>query len=29
LIEYGVDDQRLLAERSACRVNAPRGRVLV
>jgi hypothetical protein len=29
LIEYGLDNQRLLAERSACRVNAPRGRVLV
>ena len=29
LIEYGGDEQRLLAERSACRVNAPRGRILV
>lgn len=27
LIELGIDEQRLLAERSACRVNAPSGRV--
>jgi hypothetical protein len=29
LIEFGNDEQRVVAERSACRVNAPRGRVLV
>jgi hypothetical protein len=29
LIEYGADDQKLRAERSACRGNALRGRVLV
>jgi hypothetical protein len=28
LIEFGIDEQRLIGERSACRVNAPRGRVL-
>ncbi len=29
LIEFGADEGRLLAERAACRVNAPQGRVLV
>jgi hypothetical protein len=29
LIEFGGDEKRLLAERAACRVNAPQGRVLV
>jgi len=29
LIEFGSNEQRLLAERSACLVNAPSGRVLV
>jgi hypothetical protein len=29
LIEYGEDERRLLAERSACLVNAPRGRILL
>ena len=28
LIEYGGDEQRLLAERFACRFNAPRGRAI-
>ena len=28
LIEFGADEQRLLAERGACRVNAPQGRVI-
>lgn len=29
LIEYGPGDAKILAERAACRVNAPQGRVLV
>lgn len=29
LIEYGTDPARLAAERAACRINAPKGRVMV
>lgn len=29
LREYGTSDQRLAAERAACRINAPKGRVLM
>jgi hypothetical protein len=29
LIEYGTDPDRIAAEREACRINAPRGRVMI
>ena len=29
LVEFGLDEQRLLAERATCRVNAPQGRVMI
>jgi hypothetical protein len=28
LIEYGTGEERLLAERAACRINAPSGRIM-